>query len=66
MEQDFEKLKPEENGITVCTWCNKELSRSNRFNGVSHGVCEECDERVFGEFKRKKTEAENNKLKENT
>ena len=49
LENDFELE-------VVCAWCGKHLGWKDGKGeiGISHGICDECKEKILGEYKEKR------------
>ena len=48
----------------ICSWCGKFMKNKEplRYKSISHGICEECYERVVNEIKRFKEQEERTKV----
>jgi hypothetical protein len=42
--------EPEPEASVVCSWCLREIGKKKGMEGVTHGCCEACKEKVLGEL----------------
>ena len=37
-------------GMRVCAWCKKDLGQSDEFQGTSHGICQDCKDKMMADL----------------
>ena len=38
--------------IVKCSWCDREISRNHKKNGITHGICVPCFDKTMRDVRR--------------